>query len=117
MLAVGDVETVGRLPFHDNVSVGLRDLEDFLNTPHMIRVEARQKEEDLEVMFEVTKRIREQLRYIIHAVRCWRSRHEMLEHSVQLRYSAYEGALCYSDLRRHWAYYRHAMAELTVMAA
>ena len=85
--------------------------EEFLDTPFMQHQNARQKEADLAAMQEVTARLREQLRFIIHALRCWRDRHASYENTTRLRYSAYEGALCYADLRRHWAFYRHAMQE------
>ncbi len=66
---------------------------------------------DAEEMRFIIKRIRTQLRFIIHSVRCWEGRHAQITHPLRKRYSAYEGALCYADLRRHWVYYRHAMRE------
>lgn len=67
--------------------------------------------EDLSMMPEIIGRIRKQLYFIIHSIRCWRERHEGFDNPLRRRYSAYEGAMCYADLRRHWAYYRHAVRE------
>ncbi len=67
--------------------------------------------EDLKALRDVIERIRNQLYFIIHSIRCWRERHAGFENAVRLRYSSYEGAMCYADLRRHWAYYRHAVRE------
>jgi len=91
------------------------DFEDFLNTAYMRHHDTLQQAQDLKAMQDVTKRLRQQLRFIIHALRCWRERHARFENSIRLRYSAYEGALCYADLRRHWAFYRHAMGEMGIL--
>ena len=69
------------------------------------------RDTDAQEMQRVLKIIRLQLKGILNAVRAWKVEHEALEHPLRKRYSAYEGALCYADLRRHWAYYRYAMAE------
>ena len=66
---------------------------------------------DAQTMAEIVARVRKQLRFILHAVRCWQERHDSCDDLLRLRYSAYEGSFCYADLRRHWAYYRHAMRE------
>ena len=72
---------------------------------------AEQKDADIEEMRYVLKTIRLQLKGILGAIRAWKAEHEALEHPLRKRYSAYEGALCYADLKRHWAYYRYAMGE------
>jgi len=105
----------GALPFQGEALLDVKGVKDFLDTPHMMQMETRQREADIEAMHEVASRIRKQVRSIIHSVRCWRKRHSDFENSTRLRYSAYEGALCYTDLRRHWMYYRHAMQELSEM--
>lgn len=66
-------------------------------------------------MDEILARIRMQLHYIIHSIRCWQERDARTKHPLRRRYSAYEGTMCHADLRRHWAYYRHAMAEYTAL--
>lgn len=66
-------------------------------------------------MEEVVRRIRAQLRFIVRSVRGWQDRHDRCEGLLKLRYSAYEGAFCYEDLHRHWAYYRHAMCEYVTL--
>ncbi|NCT40247.1 MAG: hypothetical protein GW778_01100 [Alphaproteobacteria bacterium] len=98
-------------PIHDAVSS--RDFEDFLSSKYFLQADLQQRQEDLEAMREVTLRIREQVRSIIRSLRGWQASHTSFHNTTRLRYSAYEGALCYSDLRRHWAYYRHAMRELS----
>lgn len=115
MQALESIEGLESLPFSAEGVFGRQDFEDFLRTPHMRQVDARKRAQDVEAMRAVTARIRKQLRFIVHSVRCWRERHGHIGDPVRLRYSAYEGALCYSDLRRHWAYYRHAMRELGEM--
>lgn len=100
--------------FEPGALIGARDFEDFLDShPYLMNGSADKQAEDLQEMEEVVKRIRAQVRHIVHSVRCWRGRHGEYDHPVRLRYSAYEGALCYTDLRRHWSYYRHAMRELS----
>lgn len=112
MLAAENYMSPVSLPFRYDGEAQIRDFEDFLGSPHISRLEGVKKDGDVEAMHEVTMRIREQLRFIIHSLRCWRERHETYDNDTRLRYSAYEGALCYSDLRRHWMYYRHAMKEM-----
>lgn len=91
------------------------DFEDFLNTAYMRHHDAHQQAQNLKAMQDVTRRLRQQIKFIIHALRCWRERHAQFENTMRLRYSAYEGALCYADLRRHWLFYRHAMGEMRGM--
>ena len=96
----------------DFIGTHSKDFEDFLSSQYFLQANLRERSEHEEAMREVTTRIREQVRCIIRSLRLWQDRHAAFENNTRLRYSAYEGALCYSDLRRHWAYYRHAMAEL-----
>ena len=103
-------------PYADHGSAS-KDFEDFLNSRYFLQANSNQKSEDIEAMVETTKRIREQVRCIIMSLRAWHKRHESYKNRTRLRYSYYEGALCYSDLRRHWAYYRHAMKEYAKMTA
>jgi len=112
MFVAEDIKNSNHFPFPDEGYSGQKNFEDFLSTPHMKALNVKQREADIAAMQEVTKRIREQVRFIVHSVRCWRDRHTDFDNSTRLRYSAYEGALCYTDLRRHWSYYRHAMNEL-----
>lgn len=92
-----------------------QDFVDFLQTESFLKLDQKRRSEDLKQMQDVTQRIRQQVRYIVKSVRCWRERHADLEGDLHQRYSTYEGALCYADLRRHWAYYRHAMKEYSDM--
>lgn len=96
----------------DFIGAQSKDFEDFLVSGYFLQANLRERVEHVNAMREVTARIREQVRCIIVSLRRWQDRHAGFENNTRLRYSAYEGALCYSDLRRHWAYYRHAMAEL-----
>lgn len=96
----------------------LREAKDFgddARSQSYLVVNRPAREEDLEQMEVVIGRIRKQLKFIVYSVRCWQGRHEGFDNALRLRYSAYEGTFCYADLRRHWRYYRHAMAEYYAM--
>lgn len=100
------------------VPQGLNAAKDFGDNPDSqsdLAVMRPPLDEDLEHMRQIIVRIRKQLYFILHSVRCWQERHEALDDPIRLRYSAYEGTFCYADLRRHWRYYRHAMAEYAAM--
>ncbi|MFK7839539.1 MAG: hypothetical protein AB8B83_04345 [Bdellovibrionales bacterium] len=115
MLAAKTINDLTDFPFPDDTLVGAKDYEDFLSTPQMKALHQQKRSVDIVAMNDVVKRIRAQLRYILRSVRAWRASHDDYENAIRLRYSAYEGALCYTDLRRHWAYYRHAMRELSAL--
>jgi len=107
-----ELSKVLRLKTYGNSNVPEKDFEDFLNSQYFLQSDLQQKQESYDAMLEVTQRIRGQVRSIVRSLRHWQDNHAEFQNNTRLRYSAYEGALCYSDLRRHWAYYRHAMREL-----
>ena len=115
MLAANNAAYDSAPLFDGEAFVDAKDYEDFLKTSDFVTVDRRNREKDIEDMRVVTGRIRQQVRHIIEAVRFWRTRHAEIDSRLKIRYSSYEGALCYTDLRRHWLYYRHAMKELNSM--
>lgn len=76
--------------------------------PYALVSEAHQ----VQALSEVVDRVRAQLLTIIGSCKAWKVRHAGLTGEIEMRYSAYEGMLCFQDLRRYWALYRHASREL-----
>ena len=66
---------------------------------------------------EVVARIRMQMSFIVQSCKKWKICHAGMIGEVEVRYSTYEGVLCFQDLRRHWALYRHASRELRFAVA
>ena len=66
---------------------------------------------------EAVDRVRTQILGLIGVCRAWKVRHAGLTGEIEVRYSAYEGMLCFQDLRRYWALYRHASRELRCVSA
>ena len=72
----------------------------------------RASSHEVEALEGVVVRIRSQLLAVVRKCKAWKVRHAGLTGEIELRYSAHEGVLCFQDLKRYWALYRHASREL-----